>query len=224
MAVLPDPSFLRAPIVSRKDAFRHTALATARPRRYRYGVFREQPRSSAVGALWRSERRIARAVWRLSALGIGAAGAGLVLLHVWIFWEQLWSGQLAHADSAVRWLAAAGLTAALAVLRRQGVSLRWGRPAFTTWLLVGLLHAWSAGAAPAAALPGALPAEPAAGFLLPLTTALAAGLFVLLARRRYDRRPDPSASLSALDRRDTPVTPQWALAVSIPRAPPARVA
>ena len=184
-----------------------------------------QPRSPAVGALWHSERRIARAAWRLGAAGAGAAGAGLILLHVWIFWDQLWSGQLAQAGSAVRWLAAAGLTAALVALRRQGVSLWWGRPAFTAWLLVALLHAWSAGSAPAAALPGTLPAaEAAAGFLLPLTTALAAGLLVLLVRRRHDRRPNLPASLAALDRRAAGVTPLWALAVSIPRAPPARLA
>ncbi len=74
------------------------------------------------------------------------SGAVLALFHVWLFWDRLASGRLFEDGSAARWLAGALLCGAIWVLRRQGVSLSRGRQAFTVWLLVVLLHAWSAAA------------------------------------------------------------------------------
>jgi len=66
-------------------------------------------------------------------------GALLVAFHVWLFGSQLWDGQLVDLALGVRWLIAAGLVAALANLRRRGLSVVWGRHAVALWVLAALL-------------------------------------------------------------------------------------
>jgi hypothetical protein len=70
-----------------------------------------------------------------------ALGGVLVLFHLWLFGSQLWEGQLAELGPVFRWVMAAGLTAALIALRRNGNSLFRGRKAVAIWLLAALLHA-----------------------------------------------------------------------------------
>jgi hypothetical protein len=185
-------------------------------------VPRAQAPPSHTAAPWPSERRVWRAVCRLTAGAAGVAVAALVALHVWIFWEQLSTGQLADAGSAIRWVAGAGLLGMLAALRRQGVSLWRGRPALTTWLLVALLHGWSASAAPAVPLDGSQPSgEPVVVFVLSVLSAVVGGLLLC---RLIGRRHRLAALLSTATVAAAPVTLRWAAAVRIPRAPPAGLA
>jgi len=67
------------------------------------------------------------------------AGAGLVAFHGWLFASQLATGALADPWLVVRWLVAAGLVAALAAIRRRGLSV-WSRPGIAVWVLALLLH------------------------------------------------------------------------------------
>ena len=69
-----------------------------------------------------------------------AAGALLLLFHVWLLGRDAWSGELLEADRLLRWLAAIGLGALLVILYRQGVSILVGRKAVVIWLLAALLH------------------------------------------------------------------------------------
>ena len=72
---------------------------------------------------------------------VALAGGLLVLFHVWLFLDRLWSGQLADVAALLRWAVAGGLTAALWTLHRRGVSLIRGRKAVAIWVLAALLHA-----------------------------------------------------------------------------------
>lgn len=111
-----------------------------------------------------------------------AACAALVLLHIWILWDQLASGRLFESGAVMRWAGGLALCGALEALRRRGVPLWHGRQAFAVWMLVALLHAWSAGAqAPAADLAAGGPVQDASAvMLLPVTAAALAGLTGLL--------------------------------------------
>lgn len=70
-----------------------------------------------------------------------AAASALGAFHLWLFVGQAQDGQLADPALVLRWLAAAGLLAALAALRRGGVSPLASRQALVVWLLAALLHA-----------------------------------------------------------------------------------
>lgn len=74
-----------------------------------------------------------------------ASGALLAGFHVWVFSTQLWDGSLADAGLLLRWGVAAALAASLWYLRRQNVSLIWGRKAVAIWLLAAVLHGPSIG-------------------------------------------------------------------------------
>lgn len=69
-----------------------------------------------------------------------AAGALLLLFHVWLFGSHAWTGALVDTDRLLRWLAAAGLAALLIGLRRRGGSMLVGRRSVVIWLLAALLH------------------------------------------------------------------------------------
>jgi hypothetical protein len=155
-----------------------------------------------------------------------AAGAALALMHVWIFWDQLSSGRLLAGAAALRWTGALILCAALDALRRRGVSLWWGRQAFSVWLLVALLHAWSA--SPRTSTLDQAPGDPvqdaAATFLLPVTgLALLslAGLLIVVGLRR--RSPVSPLGLMPLLLARLSISRQ-ANTVRVPRAPPALTA
>lgn len=205
-----------------------TVLATAGPDRYRW-VVTDLRRAGGgpwrgIRQVWRSNRNVARVAWRVCAATLSAAGAAVALMHVWIFWDQLASGRLLDGASALRWTCAAALCAMVETLRRRGVSLWWGRQAFSVWLLVALLHAWSA--SPAAAgvdMTSRDPAhEAAATFLIPVTTLVLTSLvgLLLIVGGRTRRSPLASVALLPLDPMRPPAC--WrASAVRVPRAPPA---
>lgn len=67
-------------------------------------------------------------------------GATLVAFHLWLLASQAWTGQLAEPGLVLRWLVAGGLVVGLAVLRRRGEPVVFGRKAVTLWLLAALLH------------------------------------------------------------------------------------
>ena len=73
-----------------------------------------------------------------------AAGA-LGLFHLWLFARQAWTGELGSPETLLKWIAAAALIGALAVLRRNRVPLTRGRKAVAIWTLVALLHAPAVG-------------------------------------------------------------------------------
>jgi hypothetical protein len=150
-----------------------------------------------------------------------AAGA-LALFHVWIFWDRLVTGRLVEGGSALRWISGVLLLAGLYWLKRQGVSLWRGRPAMTTWLLVVLLHVWSAGSQPAAGSQSPPPVDTSASaFLLPLTAATLAGLAVLLLAGRRSGRRSPLAAVHAWLAAPAPCGPHsHPLSIRVPRAPP----
>lgn len=66
--------------------------------------------------------------------------AALAAFHVWIFFDQLWTGAIADPGLVLRWLGAAALVGGLLFLRRQGESLLRSRKAVAIWVLAALLH------------------------------------------------------------------------------------
>lgn len=108
---------------------------------------------------------------------------GLIAFHAWLFWDQLLAGRLLDPQVALRWGIAGLLTGGLLWLRRLNVSLLHGRKALTFWLLVVLLHCWSANA-PGSALDAPLGDQVPDGtalYVLPVTAGpLAVGFGLLL--------------------------------------------
>jgi hypothetical protein len=185
-------------------------------------VSRVQTPHSRAGARLGRARGIAGAAWRLASLTAMLAAGALALFHAWIFWDRLVTGRLAEGGSALRWISGVVLLASLHWLKRQGVSLWRGRPAMTAWLLVVLLHVWSAGAQPAAGSESPPPVDTAASaFLLPLTAAALAGLAVLLLAGRRSGQRWPLAAAHAWLAPTVPCGPHsHPLAIRVPRAPP----
>lgn len=131
-------------------------------------------------------------LWRTLAVATATGAVALILLHAWIFWDQLVSGRLVDPVVVLKWVGSGGLCAALVLLRRSGVPLFWGRKAFTVWLLVALLHVGPANPAPAGDAVAEAHAEMV--FVLPALVAsftlLSVGLFLILSRRPSPaRRP-----------------------------------
>jgi hypothetical protein len=133
---------------------------------------------------------------------VWAAATLLFGFHLALFAERWATGELLDPLAAGRWLAGAGLLAGLALLRRSGVSIWWGRRAAVLWVLVFFLH----GSVGNPAVAGAETAE--AGVettfilvVLPTAGAAAAvlgiGLLVLLAFHRRCLVAPPVARLAA---------------------------
>ena len=76
---------------------------------------------------------------RLINRTLALAGGALALFHGWLFVSQAVAGRLGDPWVIFRWLAAAGLIAALVAVHRRG-HLLWGRKATAIWLLAALLH------------------------------------------------------------------------------------
>lgn len=126
-----------------------------------------------------------RSVLRVSSV---IAGAVLVAFHGWLFAGQIAEGRLADPWLLFRWIAAAGLIAALAAVRASGGSI-WGRRGIAIWALAAILHgpavvANSSTAFDALALP-----ETAVTSVLQLVVSVTAGLGLwLLAAMLAGRR------------------------------------
>lgn len=116
------------------------------------------------------------------------AGAVLVAFHGWLFAGQIADGRLSDPWLVFRWMAAAGLIAALVSVRRGGESV-WGRKGIVIWVLAALLHGPAVAANSSEAFNAlALPKAVATSVLQVIAaTVLGPGLWLLaslLARRR----------------------------------------
>ena len=140
-----------------------------------------------------------RSVLRVSSV---VAGAVLVAFHGWLFAGQIADGRLADPWLLFRWIAAAGLIAALAAVRVRTGSI-WGRQGIAIWVLAAILHgpavvANSSNAFDALALP-----ETAVTSVLQLIASATAGLglsllaAMLAARRRVSHAFDLPLAFAA---------------------------
>jgi hypothetical protein len=127
---------------------------------------------TGLEAALRSRSRVARSARAIVRWSTLIAGLALGVFHLYLFWDRLVGGDLLEPAVALRWLSAAGLVSALAILRRMGVPLTRGRKAGVVWLLVVLLHA-SGRATPV------LPPETANGFDASVVFALPSTLLVV---------------------------------------------
>ena len=128
--------------------------------------------------------------------GLTAAGAIVVLFHVWLLSGQVWTGAFAEPGRILRWLFAFALLAGLVALKRQGAPIWRGRKAVAIWLLAVVLHAPSLD-------PAGLPALPEVANVLAeiaIASAAAAGLRQLLGFRgvRHLAHRSPSRDLTAV--------------------------
>ncbi|MGH7856353.1 MAG: hypothetical protein ACREQY_03415, partial [Candidatus Binatia bacterium] len=69
-----------------------------------------------------------------------AAGATLVLFHLWLFAGRLRDLSIAEPKVLASWLASAALGLLAYFLERRGLPLASGRSGLVFWLLVLLLH------------------------------------------------------------------------------------
>lgn len=74
---------------------------------------------------------------RRATLAIAALLGGF---HVWLLFQQAWTGQLSDPAAIARWMLAAALVGGLGALRRRGVPVLFGRQAVAMWVLAALLH------------------------------------------------------------------------------------
>ena len=150
---------------------------------------------------------------------ITLVGTALAVFHVWLFAGQLWSGALSDPSIIFRWLVAAGLIAGLALLRRQGESLIFGRKAVAIWVLAALLH----GPAFAARVdaPGQTPIPEVVATLTHVVVGLV-GLvgFVLFLAATITRRPAFVANGRPVIRVYVPALPAGVGLAFAPRPPP----
>jgi len=78
-------------------------------------------------------------VARMIRASLALAGAALIGFHGWLFAGQIAAGRFEDPWVAFRWIAAAGLVAALVAVRRGGESIL-GRKSIAIWVLAALLH------------------------------------------------------------------------------------
>lgn len=138
-------------------------------------------------------RRVGLERYRSALRGVSlVAGAVLVAFHGTLFAGQIADGSLADPWLVFRWIAAAGLIAALAAVRVRGGSI-WGRQGIAIWVLAAVLHgpavvADSSNAFDALALP-----ETAVTSILRLVMSVTAGIGLwLLAALFAGRRREPT--------------------------------
>ena len=125
-----------------------------------------------------------RSALRAASLG---AGVGLAAFHGWLFVGQIADGSLADPWLVFRWIAAAGLIAALAAVRLRTGSV-WGRQGIAIWALAAILHgpaivANSTNAFDVLALP-----ETAVTSVLQLVLSVTAGIGLWLLAALFGRR------------------------------------
>jgi hypothetical protein len=119
---------------------------------------------------------------------LSGAALALGVFHVWLFARQAAAGSLTP-ETLLKWLAAAGLLAALVALRRQGVPLFRGRKAVAIWVLAALLHAPAIGERLEALGTPAIPEAAITLSKLLSSAAALAGVLLLL----WIARPRPAA-------------------------------
>jgi hypothetical protein len=157
---------------------------------------------------------------RATLLVTGVALAGF---HGYLFAAQAAEGRLEDPWLILRWIVAAALVIALAVLRRSGESIL-GRKGIAIWVLAALLHGPTvAGNVDADFTSLALPETVAASVLQLMSSAvLAIGLLLLASLLAARRRQSPSfyaffPAFSAAGPMPAGESPQFS-----PRPPPLR--
>jgi len=115
------------------------------------------------------------------------SGVVLVAFHGWLFASQIADGSLADPWLLFRWIAAAGLIAALAAVRARGGSI-WGRQGIAIWVLAAVLHGPAVVANSSDALDSLALPETAVTSVLQLVASATAGLGLLLAAMFAGRR------------------------------------
>ena len=79
---------------------------------------------------------------RLLRLLTGIGVVWLVVLHAILLAERISDGSIVRPEVTLRWLATAGILAALLAVRRYRSSLRFGRASIIAlWIIAALLHA-----------------------------------------------------------------------------------
>lgn len=107
------------------------------------------------------------------------AGAVLVAFHGWLFAGQIADGSLADPWLVFRWIAAAGLIAALAAVRVCGGSI-WGRQGIAIWVLAAVLHGPAVAASSSNAFDSLALPETAITSVFQVVLSVAAGFGLLL--------------------------------------------
>jgi hypothetical protein len=116
--------------------------------------------------------------FRILRKALVLAGIALGGFHGWLFAAQVAAGDLGDPWVIFRWIAAAGLVAALITVRRNGDSV-FGRKGIAIWVLAALLHGPAvSGSTDLSSI--ALPEKAAAAvFQLVSSAALGIGLWML---------------------------------------------
>jgi hypothetical protein len=78
-------------------------------------------------------------VARMIRASLALAGAALIGFHGWLFAGQIAAGRFEDPWVVFRWIAAAGVVAALVAVRRSGETIL-GRKSIAIWVLAALLH------------------------------------------------------------------------------------
>lgn len=76
----------------------------------------------------------------LFGLGVGLAAVALALFHLQLLLDRIANLANLQLDIALRWILTAVVLGSIAKLRRNGISVFWGRPALVLWILVLLIH------------------------------------------------------------------------------------
>lgn len=137
----------------------------------------------------------------------------VVAVHAILLWERISDGSIARPEVASRWLAAAGIVVALALIRRWRATLRFGRASVVAlWIIAALLHA---------AVPLDDRAIETANEWTALAQNLAAAFTAILALATVTRRFRTTQPHSHLQDTLTLLRPLLTPALSASRAPPA---
>ncbi len=126
----------------------------------------------------------------LFGLGIGLAAVALALFHLQLLVDRIANLANLQLDIALRWILTAVVLGSIAKLRRNGISVVWGRPALVLWILVLLIHIQvPLGSVPAAADGGKGVPTDELLLILPVSLSLA-----VVGRVLYRSRPKSSLS------------------------------
>ena len=138
---------------------------------------------------FRSETARYRSALRAASV---VTGAVLFAFHGWLFASQIADGRLADPWLLFRWIAAAGLIAALAAVRVRRGSI-WRKQGIAIWVLAAVLHGPAVAANSNHGLNALALPETAVTSILRLVVPAAAVLALwLLAAMFAGRRHDPS--------------------------------
>jgi hypothetical protein len=179
---------------------------------------RTWPRFLAPGASYANAKpRRAPTLARLAAWSAAAFGVWLVLFHAALLWARLETATLWRPDVLARWIGAAALLAAAAILARRGSLRRSPRARLALVLLALLLHLGApVPQAPTELVPA--PAAPPAAAPALVAIALLAATLLLAPGGPVPSRPLQAVAAAPL-REPRPAPGLW---IPLSRPPPAQ--